>query len=74
MTKNDITWHSSIGSDGSRICQSGADHGERAARAYITGHTVPAGRSDPLHHVAPPNLKASCSFCTKEGSKVKDIF
>jgi len=36
MTKNDITWHSGITlrSDGSRICQSGADHaGERAERA-----------------------------------------
>jgi len=32
MTKNDITWHYTRSDcDGSRICQSGADHGERAA-------------------------------------------
>jgi len=81
MTKN------IIGSDGSGICQSGADHGKRAARAYITESTaVPAdtascNRCGSLaeripwwDHGGSPELKDSCSFYTKEGSKVKDAF
>jgi len=39
MTKNDITWHYTIGSDGSRICQSRVDHGWTTAQAYNGVHS-----------------------------------
>ena len=79
MTKNDITWHYTREWRIQDLPNRGGPWQARNASLYNRAHSgssLQLGWSDPLVGItgAPLKLEASCSFYTKDGSKVKDVF